>query len=72
MIGVSILPKSPLLSKSGSAKLVSFLASLPHPSLIFLTDTLNRHNIKAFHKKKTLSDDEAITIAVKDAQVIYY
>ena len=49
-VGVSILPKSPLLTDSGSFQLVSFLGSLPKQSLIILVDELNRHNIKAMAK----------------------
>ena len=66
MAGISILPKSPLLTPKGSFQLVSFLGSLPKPSLIILVDELNRHNIKAMAKSKQMpSDNKAIDIALK-------
>ena len=68
-VGVSILPKSPLLTDSGSFQLVSFLGSLPKQSLIVLVDELNRHNVKAMSKlkkgNKMPSDEKAIETALK-------
>ena len=46
-VGISIVAKSPLLTDSGNFQLVSFLGSLPKPSIIVLADELNRHNVKA-------------------------
>ena len=65
-VGVSMLPNSPLLSESGSRQLVTFLASLPHSSLIFLVDGLNSHNIKAMWKNanKPPCDKKALAIAL--------
>jgi len=66
MVGVSILPKSPLLTSQGCWMLVSFLIKLPQPSLIFLVDSLNRHNVKAFPKKRRIpTDKEALEKAIK-------
>ena len=68
-VGVSILPKSPLLTDSGSFQLVSFLGSLPKQSLIVLVDELNRHNVKAMSKlkkgNKMPSDEKAVETALK-------
>ena len=68
-VGISILPNSPLLTQEGSWQLVSFLASLPNPSLIFLVDSLNRHNVKAMAKlkkgNKMPSDEDALKMALK-------
>jgi len=73
--GVSILPKSPLLTSQGCLKLVSFLVQLPQPSLIFLADTLNRHNVKAFARMKNIrkmpSDEKALAIALKEGDLYY-
>ena len=67
LVGISVLPRSPLLSLSGSFQLVSFLASLPKSSLIIIADSLNRHNIRVFHsKRKTLiPEDKALETALK-------
>ena len=68
-VGISILPNSPLLTQEGSWQLISFLASLPNPSLIFLVDSLNRHNVKAMAKlkkgNKMPSDEDALKVALK-------
>ena len=68
-VGISILPNSPLLTQEGNWQLVSFLASLPNPSLIFLVDSLNRHNVKAMAKlkkgNKMPSDEDALKVALK-------
>ena len=54
------------MTPKGSFQLVSFLGSLPKPSLIVLVDELNRHNIKAMAKSKQMpSDNKAIEIALK-------
>ena len=71
MVGISILAKSPLLSTSGSWQLVSFLASLPNPSVIFLGDKLNRHNIKAMcnmKRRAVISDEKALETALKSGE----
>ena len=74
MVGISVLPDSPLLSTSGSWKLISFLASLPNPSVIFIGDYLNRHNVKAFRnleKQQEMSDEEAIKTAMKSGEMFF-
>ena len=68
-VGISILPNSPLLTQEGNWQLVSFLASLPNRSLIFLVDSLNRHNVKAMAKlkkgNKMPSEEDALKVALK-------
>ena len=69
MVGISILPNSPLLQPSGAWTLVSFLAALPNKSIIFLGDAINMHNVKAFRKGKgPMSDEEALDIAFKQSE----
>ena len=69
MVGISILPNSPLLQPSGAWALVSFLAALPNKSIIFLGDAINMHNVKAFRKGKgPMSDEEALDIAFKQSE----
>ena len=69
MVGISILPNSPLLQPSGAWTLVSFLAALPNKSIIFLGDAINMHNVKAFRKGKgPMSDEEALDIAFKQSK----
>ena len=69
MVGISILPNSPLLQPSGAWTLVSFLAALPNKSIIFLGDAINMHNVKAFRKGKGLmSDEEALDLAFKQSE----
>ena len=67
MVGVSVLPNHPLLSTNGSRTLVSFLASLPHPSAIFVADSLNKHNVKAMIKNanRPPSDEVALATALE-------
>jgi len=73
--GVSILPKSPLLTAQGCSKLVSFLVQLPQPSIVFLADTLNKHNVKAMAKlkkgNKMPSDEKALATALKEGDVYH-
>ena len=69
-VGISILPKSPLLTDSGSFQLILFLGSLPKQSIIILVDELNKHNVKAMArgtngKVKILSDQKAAENALK-------
>ena len=69
MVGISILPNSPLLQPSGAWTLVSFLAALPNKSIIFLGDAINMHNVKAFRKGKgPMSDEEALDLAFKQSK----
>ena len=69
MVGISILPNSPLLQPSGAWALVSFLAALPNKSIIFLGDAINMHNVKAFRKGKgPMSDEEALDLAFKQSE----
>ena len=70
MVGVSVLPNSPLLSTNGSRSLISFLASLPHPSVIFVCDSLSKHNVKAMARKanKPLSDEAALATSLEAAR----
>ena len=70
MVGVSVLPNHPLLSTNGSRTLVSFLASLPHPSEIFVCDSLNKHNVKAMVKNanRPPSDEVALKTALEAAR----
>ena len=70
MVGVSVLPNHPLLSTSGSRTLVSFLASLPHPSAIVIGDSLNKHNVKAMcrNANKPPSDEAALATALEAAR----
>ena len=67
MVGVSVLPNHPLLSNKGSRTLVSFLASLPHPSAIVIGDSLNKHNVKAMcrNANKPPSDEAALATALE-------
>ena len=70
-MGVSILPNSPLLTEAGSRAVVNYLADLPQPSLIFLADMLNRHNVIGMGKfnksgKAATSESKAIQIALKE------
>merc|ERR1711970_241302 len=63
-VGISILPKSPLLTSQGSHKLVSFLSTLPYKSIVLICDGLNKHNVQATWKKRTpVTDDRARQIA---------
>ena len=71
MVGINVLPNSPLLSRSGSWQLVSFLASLPNPSLIVIEDLLNRHVISALRnmrKFRVMSEETAVKIAMKSTK----
>ena len=70
MVGVSVLPNHPLLSTNGSRTLVSFLASLPHPSAIFYCDSLNKHKVEAMVKNanRPPSDEVALTTALEAAR----
>ena len=69
MVGISILPNSPLLQPSGAWTLVSFLAALPNKSIIFLGDAINMHNVKAFRSRKgPMSDEEALDLAFKQSE----
>ena len=74
-VGVSIIKNTPLLTDSGNYQLVSFLGSLPKPSIIVLADYLNRHNMKAMAKlkkgNKMPSDEKAIEMAMKEADEYY-
>ena len=65
---INIQSKSPLMNLTGGKKLVDFLANLPSPSIMVLTDTLNRHKAKAFAKMKkgeSISDEKALDTAMK-------
>ena len=75
-VGVSIIKNTPLLTDSGNFQLVSFLGSLPQPSIIVLADYLNRHNMKAMArttrgKISIPSDEKAIESAMKEAEEYY-
>ena len=50
--------------------MISFLAALPHPSLIFIGDVINAHNIKGFSRnpKKPPSDEKALEMAMEESQ----
>ena len=67
MVGVSVLPNHPLLSTNGSRTLVSFLASLPHPSAVVIGDSLNKHNVKAMcrNANKPPSEEAALATALE-------
>ena len=69
MVGVSVLPKHPLKTADGSQTLVSFLASLSHPSAIFVADSLNKHNVKAMIKNanRPPSDEKALATALENS-----
>ena len=70
MVGVSVLPNHPLLHSGNSRRMISFLAALPHPSLIFIGDVINAHNIKGFSRnpKKPPSDEKALEMAMRESQ----
>ena len=61
---------------AGSSQMVSFLASLPYPSLIFLADSVNRHNFKAMSKlakrSKMPTDEEALAASLKAGNEFYH
>lgn len=68
-VGISILPSHPCLLPSNNYKLVSFLMALPQPSIIFLADSINLHNVKAMWKRgrRAPTDEEALSLALEAA-----
>jgi cytochrome P450 len=73
MVGVSVLPSHPILSTAGSNRLVSFLAALPHPSIVFVADSLNRHNVKAMcrNANKPPSEEKALAAALEAGEPFF-
>ena len=72
-VGVSIIPHHPCLLPSNNHKLVSFLMCLPAPSIIFLADTINSHNVKAMWKRgnKFPTDEKALGLAMEAARPLH-
>ena len=73
-VEINIQSKSPLMNLTGGKKLVDFLANLPSPSIMILTDTLNRHKAKAFAKMKkgeSISDEKALDTAMKAGKYLF-
>jgi len=66
-VGVSVMPSNPLLCTEGSKSLITFLAALPHPSVIIIGDSLNVHNVKAMWKnlKKPPTEEKAMSLAME-------
>jgi len=67
--GVSVIPCNPILSTKGSDTFISFLASLPHPSVVVIADSLEFHNVKAMCRggKKPPRDEKAMAMALQAA-----
>ena len=72
LVGVSILPGSPLLRQEGCLQLLRYLAGMPNRSLVFLADLINRHNVQAMSKlnrpstASTVSDEKAAAMALEE------
>lgn len=64
---ISVLPHSPFSQEHGATQLVSFLASLVHPSLILVGDLIQQHMIMSLRRRdqRKLSIEEARHIAVE-------
>lgn len=65
---ISMIPNSPFLGSSGCIQLVDFLANLPHPSIVVLTDALKRHSIMGMQraaKRSGANEERALREALE-------
>ncbi|KAI0558106.1 Cyclodipeptide synthase [Gracilaria domingensis] len=67
-VPVSVLAHSPLKQPHGSRQLISFLQSLPYPSVVVVLDSINQHNIMALKgvpAKSHMTPEKALRMALE-------